>query len=59
MKLEYLKGDELVSQQFNLKDLATNKDFFDLLKTGTVQTIHTGEASLDDIFIKATGRQIR
>jgi len=59
VKVEYLKDDELFRQDFNLQNLADNKDFLDILRTGTVQTIHTAEATLDDIFIKATGRQIK
>jgi len=59
VKLEYLKNDELVSQEFDLKNLAGNNNFLSLLRTGTVQTIHTEEASLEDIFIKATGRHLK
>jgi fluoroquinolone transport system ATP-binding protein len=59
VKLEYLKNGDLVSQEFDLKNLADNKSFFSLLKTGLVQTIHTEEATLEDIFIKATGRQLK
>ena len=58
VKVEYLKDNELLSRDFDLNNLASNKDFLDLLKTGNIQTIHTAEATLDDIFIKATGRQI-
>ena len=46
-------------QDFDLINLADNKEFFNLLRTGNVKTIHTAEATLDDIFIKATGRQLR
>ena len=59
VKVEYLKNNELLSLDFDLKDLAENKDFLNLLKSGKVQTIHTAEATLDDIFIKATGRQLK
>jgi fluoroquinolone transport system ATP-binding protein len=59
VKVEYLNKNELASKQFELKDLAENKVFLQLLRSGTVQTIHTAEATLDDIFIKATGRQLR
>jgi fluoroquinolone transport system ATP-binding protein len=59
VKVEYLKNDEIFSQDFNLKNLADNNNFINLLKSGTIQTIHTAEATLDDIFIKATGRQLR
>jgi fluoroquinolone transport system ATP-binding protein len=58
VKIEYLKDNELLHQDFDLTNLATNQAFLEILKSGTVQTIHTAEATLDDIFIKATGRQI-
>lgn len=57
--VEYMKGEKLVRKEFNLQKLADNDDFIDILRTGAVQTIHSAEATLDDIFIKATGRQIR
>jgi fluoroquinolone transport system ATP-binding protein len=58
VKLEYLENGELKQKEFDLQNLADNTSFLTLLKTGTVQTIHTAEATLDDIFIKATGRQL-
>jgi len=59
VKLEYLKDGELEREDFDLKNLADNKNFLSLLKTGNVQTIHTAEATLDEVFIKATGRQLK
>ena len=59
LKVEYLTDGELQSQEFDLVNLADNSNFLNLLRNGTVQTIHTGEATLDDIFIKATGRKLR
>jgi fluoroquinolone transport system ATP-binding protein len=59
VKIEYLKNDEILSQDFDLNGLADNSIFLNLLKSGNVQTIHTAEATLDDIFIKATGRQLK
>ena len=59
VKVEYLSGSELLSQEFDLNGLSENVDFLNLLRTGSVQTIHSEEASLDDIFIKATGRQLK
>ena len=58
VKLEYLKNNEPVSTEFDLDNLGENKEFLALLKTGAIQTMHTEEATLDDIFIKATGRKI-
>jgi len=59
VKVEYLKDGKLLSQEFDLKNLSENNNFHSLLKSGNVQTIHTAEATLDDIFIKATGRKLR
>lgn len=59
VKIEYLKEGDLLSKEFDLKNLADNKTFLTLLRNEKVQTIHTEEATLDDIFIKATGRQLK
>jgi len=59
VKVEYLQGGRLVNTEFDLKTLAENSNFLNLLRSGSVQTIHTEEASLEDIFIKATGRQLK
>jgi fluoroquinolone transport system ATP-binding protein len=59
VKIEYIKDGELERKEFDLKNLADNKNFLSLLRSGNVQTIHTAEATLDEIFIKATGRQLK
>jgi fluoroquinolone transport system ATP-binding protein len=59
VKIEYLKDGELERKEFDLKNLADDKNFLNILKSGNVQTIHTAEATLDEIFIKATGRQLK
>ena len=59
VKVEYSKNNYLASVEFNLDNLGENKQFISLLNSGKVQTIHTAEATLEDIFIKATGRQLR
>ena len=33
-------------------------EFLRILQSGTVQTIHTQEATLEDIFIRVTGRSL-
>lgn len=57
--VEYLKENDLLRREFDLKNLAENKNFIDLLRSGNIQTIHTAEATLDDIFIKVTGRKLK
>jgi len=59
VKVEYLKDGELNKKEFDLKNLADNNEFLNILRSGNVQTIHSAEATLDEIFIKATGRQLK
>jgi fluoroquinolone transport system ATP-binding protein len=59
VKIEYLKNKELASQEFDLKNIADNNRFLSLLRSETVQTIHTAEATLEDIFIQVTGRKLK
>jgi fluoroquinolone transport system ATP-binding protein len=44
-----------VHTDFPLAGLADDTGFLTLLRTGAVQTIHTREATLEDIFIRVTG----
>jgi len=59
VKVEYLNNGDLVREEFTLADLGSNSTFLSLLNSGRVQTIHTEEATLDDVFIKVTGRQLK
>ena len=45
-------------QEFPLQGLGENGGFLELLRGGQVQTIHTQEATLEDIFIRVTGRTL-
>jgi fluoroquinolone transport system ATP-binding protein len=58
VRVEYNENSHVETREFNLKDLAGNGDFMDILRRKDVQTIHTEEATLEDIFIKATGRSL-
>jgi fluoroquinolone transport system ATP-binding protein len=59
VKVEYLSNGDLTREEFTLADLGSNSTFLNLLNSGRVQTIHTEEATLDDVFIKVTGRQLK
>ena len=43
---------------FPLDSLGANEQFSQLLKSGKVATIHSQEASLEEVFIKITGEQL-
>jgi fluoroquinolone transport system ATP-binding protein len=44
--------------EFSLDNLGQNQEFFKLIQTNKIETIHSNEASLEDIFIKITGARL-
>lgn len=56
IKLEYTKDNKLVEEQFNKHTIKDNRKFFEIMKNYDVKTIHSQEATLEDVFIKLTGR---
>ncbi len=58
VRVEYFTDGRLGVQDFPMEGLAGQEGFLSLLKSGSVQTIHTQEASLEDIFIQMTGRSL-
>lgn len=52
VKLEYEDNKETVLKEFDLNNIGKNNDFLEILNTKTIETIHSGETSLDDIFIR-------
>ena len=55
--VEYACGGEVRRATFPLTGLADNAQFLETLRCD-VQTIHSQEASLDDIFVRVTGRRL-
>ena len=53
--VEYSKEGTLQTETFDLDIIGDNETFKTLLKTSRIETMHTGETSLDEIFIKVTG----
>jgi len=58
VKVEYQENGDILDQAFELKDIGDNPHFLDLLKTAEIKTMHSCEATLEDIFIKLTGRNL-
>ena len=56
--VEYIRENTNDKMEFDLTTLGTNKDFINLINSNTIETIHTQEATLEDIFIKVTGRSL-
>ena len=58
IKVEYKLDGKLLETEFEMHHLAENKEFLDILKNTEIKTIHSCEATLEDIFIKLTGRNL-
>lgn len=57
VRVEYLNG-VVRSAEFPLAGLGDNADFQRLLRDNAVQTIHSSEATLEDVFVAVTGRSL-
>ncbi len=58
VEIEYQKNGSIHKQNFDLHNLGENNSFMDILRTAEVKTMHSCEATLEDIFIKLTGRNL-
>lgn len=56
--VEYRNRGRLCRREFPLDALGTDPAFLELVRGGTVETIHTREASLDQVFVKVTGGRL-
>ncbi len=58
VRVEYESNDGIEHQDFPFDGLAENDAFRRLLRERDVQTIHSREASLAEVFIQVTGREL-
>jgi len=56
VRVEYCMNQQTERAEFALAGLAENATFQSVLRAGTLQTIHSREATLEDVFIRVTGR---
>jgi fluoroquinolone transport system ATP-binding protein len=59
VRVGYRLGDRIEQREFPISGLADDPDFLGLLRTHEVQTMHSLEASLEDVFIRVTGRNLQ
>ncbi len=57
LKVEY-QNSGLHTSEFDLENLGQNKQFLDTINKHTIVSMHTREASLDEVFIKTTGQKL-
>jgi fluoroquinolone transport system ATP-binding protein len=54
VKVEYKEDGQLVRREFTMDEIKTPA-FFELLQSKDIETLHSGETTLEEIFIKVTG----
>ncbi len=58
VKVSFTKDGQPHEEQFPVSRIGQNSRFLEILNIDSVRTIHTQEATLEDIFIKLTGRKL-
>ena len=58
VKVEYENGD-IYSEEFEIEGLGENAKFLDVLKKNHIRSIHSKEATFEDIFIQITGKNLQ
>ena len=58
VRVEYRKNGGTKTGEFPLDGLGNDEGFLRLLRREQIETIHTEEATLEDVFIRATGRSL-
>lgn len=58
VRVEYREQAEICSTEFSLENIGRNQQFLDLLINKNIETMHTLEATLEDVFISVTGRSL-
>ena len=58
VKVEYHNNGSIESQSFSMANLSSNKEFQKILEVYRIETIHSQEATLEDVFIKTTGKRL-
>ena len=56
VRVEYRKDRRTETDEFSLEGLGNDEGFLRLLRRERIETIHTEEATLEDVFIQTTGR---
>lgn len=59
VKVEYRSKGELTRDSLVIKDERDRKKLINIINEGNIETIHSQEATLEEIFIKVTGRGLK
>ncbi len=59
VQVEFQANGSRAQQAFDLQGIGSNEEFLTFLRTREIETLHTQEATLEDIFIQITGQSLR
>jgi fluoroquinolone transport system ATP-binding protein len=59
VRVEYRENGSRAARDFPLEGAGENEDFLSLLRSRPIESIHSLEASLEDVFLRVTGRELR
>jgi fluoroquinolone transport system ATP-binding protein len=59
LKISYINENREHSKEFDISGIGENEQFLNIIRDNQVKTIHTCEATLEDIFIKLTGKNLQ
>ncbi len=58
LRVEYASGQGLRSELYGLDDIGKNQAYLELIRNERIETMHSMEASLEQIFIQVTGKKL-
>ncbi len=58
VSVEYHVDGQINRENFSMEYLGNNKEFLKIIKKHKIETIHSQEATLEDVFIKTTGKRL-
>ena len=58
LRVEYRRNNQVETEEFNLEGIGEDGRFLSLLLEAEIKTIHSMESTLEDVFIKVTGRSL-
>ena len=58
VRLEYQNRGKTVHRDFRMATIGSDPEFLQFIRDEKIETIHSKEASLEDIFIRTTGRKL-
>ena len=58
VNVEYYNNEKVEKKTFDLENLGSNSEFLETIKKYEIRTIHSQETTLEEVFIKVTGRRL-